>query len=434
MVCRPPAGRRGSGSLSAAGTLHAAIDGRYLRGPLPAFPRRLLAGASPAALAAETGMAVSHIVQVQQLLRGMRLLPQRAPWNPPADSTNDPHFESIFLPEVSYDPRGGGGARSVVSRRRRRLALFVFGCGAGLACARAHDPPGSGLSDGGGDVGTEASGGTGGGGAGGPGGSGGAMGGTGGATERDAGADMVLFDDFLGSSIDAVRWTVVDRISDQANGEIDCNVAANVNLSGGVLLGLSRFEDHTCGDSGLAPSLHHYTSWNMQQRTAPFLYGTIAVRAKLPGGIGVWPAIWMLGYKWQPSQAATANVPGADWPHDGWCEVDIAEFMGNARDRVNNTVHFNVPGGTHEAALPFDATTRYMVYRLQWSPGSLVWSVDAEDGAGFRTLRTVTGSASVPDVPMYLVLNAAIGGIGGGTPNPATFPQTFSVDWVRVTR
>jgi beta-glucanase (GH16 family) len=121
-------------------------------------------------------------------------------------------------------------------------------------------------------------------------------------------------------------------------------------------------------------------------------------------------------------------------PLGGWCEIDIAEFWQNARATVNNTVHFEVPGGLHIQALPFDATTRFMVYRLVWQPGSLIWSVDGEDGAGYRTLRTVTGASSVPNVPMYLVFNSAIGGIGGGTPVPSTFPQTFSVDWVRVTQ
>jgi beta-glucanase (GH16 family) len=93
-----------------------------------------------------------------------------------------------------------------------------------------------------------------------------------------------------------------------------------------------------------------------------------------------------------------------------------------------------VAGGLHLNNLPYDATSRFMVYRLQWSEGSLVWSVDAEDGAGYRTLYTVTGSSAVPNVPMYLILSAAIGGSGGGTPNPATFPQTFTVDWARITQ
>ena len=85
-------------------------------------------------------------------------------------------------------------------------------------------------------------------------------------------------------------------------------------------------------------------------------------------------------------------------------------------------------------SLPFDATTRFMVYRLQWSPGSLVWSVDAEDGKGFRELRSVSGSDNVPDVPMYLVLHMAVGGVGGGDPDPASFPQTFEVDYARITQ
>jgi len=270
-------------------------------------------------------------------------------------------------------------------------------------------------------------------------------GGAGGATPSDSGgaspgeasitpdgSGAIFFDDFSGASIDSAKWTVLDRISDQANGEINCCIPANVSVSGGFLAGLSKNEDHTCGDSQQAAVTEHYTSWQIQQKTAPFLYGTVDVRAKLPAGTGIWPAIWMLGYKWQASQPATANIPGHDWPHDGWCEIDIAEFWQNARSRVNNTVHFNVAGGLHENALPFDASTRYMVYRLEWSLNSLIWSVDGEDGAGYRTLRTVTGAGNVPDVPMYLIINAAIGGSGGGTPNPSTFPQTFSVDWVRV--
>src|SRR5262249_31533975 len=140
------------------------------------------------------------------------------------------------------------------------------------------------------------------------------------------------------------------------------------------------------------------------------------------------------GNLWQQSQPFTANVPGANWPHDGWCEVDIAEFWQNGRTNVNNTVHFNTPGGLVLANLPYNATSRFMVYRLQWSPGSMIWSVDGEDGVGYRTLRTVTGASSVPNVAMYVTINAAIGGTGGGTPDPSTFPQTFTVDWVKVTQ
>ena len=68
------------------------------------------------------------------------------------------------------------------------------------------------------------------------------------------------------------------------------------------------------------------------------------------------------------------------------------------------------------------------------SERTLIWSVDAEDGAGYRTLRTVTGAGNVPNVAMYLVLSAASGGTGGGTPNASTFPQTYTIDWVRISK
>lgn len=101
---------------------------------------------------------------------------------------------------------------------------------------------------------------------------------------------------------------------------------------------------------------------------------------------------------------------------------------------MNTTVHYNKPGGLHIQKLSFDASTRSAVYRLEWTQGALVWSVDAEDGSGFQKLYSRRGSRRVPNVPMYIIINAAIGGMGGGDPDPHTFPQTFQVDYVRVTQ
>jgi len=244
----------------------------------------------------------------------------------------------------------------------------------------------------------------------------------------------IFFDDFLGGSVDSAKWTVYDRLSDQANGELNCVIPQNVSVSGGILSGVSKFEDRVCGDSVEPPKTMHYTSWQIAQATAPFLYGTVEVRAKIPGGTGPWPCIWMLGFKWQASQPFTANTPEHNWPHDGWSEVDIAEFGGSSRTTVNNQVHFESPNvGPGFRTLPFDATTRFMVYRLQWQAGSMIWSVDAEDGKGYQTLSSLSGS-NVPNVPMYVIIHTAIGGLFGGTPNPSTFPQTFQVDWVRISQ
>jgi beta-glucanase (GH16 family) len=244
---------------------------------------------------------------------------------------------------------------------------------------------------------------------------------------------IVFFDDFLGTTLDPAKWTVFDRLSDQVNGEVNCVAPQNVSVRDGLLEIVSKSEDRVCGDTVEPAQTLHFTSGQVQQATPPFLYGTIEVRAKVPGGIGAWPAIWMLGFEWQASQPFTANTPEHQQTA-GWCEIDIAEFWQNSRTTVNNTVHLEGFGGLHLQRLPFDATTRFMVYRLQWTPKSLVWSVDAEDGKGFRKLRSVNGSRKVPNVPMYLVIHTAIGGIGGGRPDPASFPQTFAVDYARITQ
>lgn len=244
----------------------------------------------------------------------------------------------------------------------------------------------------------------------------------------------IFFDDFDGSTLDPEKWTVFDRLSDQANDEVNCLDPQNVSVSDGLLQIVSKAEDRSCGDALEPARTLHYTSGQVQQATPPFLYGTIEVRAKMPGGIGTWPVIWMLGFEWQASQPFTTNVEGHQWPKDGWAEIDIAEFLEGERNQVNTNVHYQEFGGTNLQPLPFDSTTRFMVYRLEWSPGSLVWSVDAEDGQGFRELRTVTGEDQVPDDPMYLVIHTAIGGFGGGEPDPATFPQTMQVDWARITQ
>jgi beta-glucanase (GH16 family) len=61
-----------------------------------------------------------------------------------------------------------------------------------------------------------------------------------------------------------------------------------------------------------------------------FTYGRVEARAKLPAGVGTWPAIWMLG----------ANVFQAGWPESG--ELDIMEHRGRDLDKIFGTLHYPV--------------------------------------------------------------------------------------------
>jgi beta-glucanase (GH16 family) len=253
--------------------------------------------------------------------------------------------------------------------------------------------------------------------------------------------NYILADDFPGTSISSSNWEVYDRLGDQVNNEVNAVIPANVRVSSGTLKIDSKFEDVVAGDTTTSapnPRTVHYTSGQIAQKGAPFLYGSVQVRAKIcANGTGTWPCIWMLGHAWQRSQPFTANTPEHNWPNGAWWEADIAEFMQGHRTLQNCALHFVTAnrGGSGEKSIPFAADSRFMVYRLDWTATSMTWYVDAEDGNGWVQLLQITGTAGtdIPNTPGYLIIHTAIGGAAAETPVSGTFPVTMEVDYARIT-
>src|SRR5437868_5358649 len=76
------------------------------------------------------------------------------------------------------------------------------------------------------------------------------------------------------------------------------------------------------------PEYAEYTSACVTtEKLAAWKYGRIEVRAKLPEGRGVWPAIWMLG----------TNRHSAGWPKCG--EIDIMEYVGFDQNVIHANIH-----------------------------------------------------------------------------------------------
>jgi beta-glucanase (GH16 family) len=73
-----------------------------------------------------------------------------------------------------------------------------------------------------------------------------------------------------------------------------------------------------------------------------------------------------------------------------------------------------------------DLSQDFHMYQLEWSAGSLVWKID-----GTQTCQVTD---HVPSTPMFLLINTATGGAGGGAVDNSTLPQTMSVDYVKVTQ
>lgn len=168
-----------------------------------------------------------------------------------------------------------------------------------------------------------------------------------------------------------------------------------------------------------------YTSASLQTKgKGDWLYGRVEVRAKLPAGKGMWPAIWMM---------PTGDKYGG-WPKSG--ELDIMENVGFEPKTVHFTIHteaYNHTIGTQKSGtidLP-DLKTGFHVYALEWSADKVAFSAD--DSVVFTFKNEGKGSATWPfDQPFHLKLNVAVGGSWGGAIDDAIFPQRMEVDYVRV--
>ncbi|MEQ1799675.1 MAG: glycoside hydrolase family 16 protein, partial [Lacibacter sp.] len=144
----------------------------------------------------------------------------------------------------------------------------------------------------------------------------------------------------------------------------------------------------------------------------------VEVRAKLPTGLGTWPAIWMLGN----------NISTAGWPACG--EIDIMEHIGNQQNKIYGTLHHpghsggNGDGGT--VTIP-NVSTEFHKYSLDWSAATIKISVD--DVPFF----TFNNNSSLPfNQNFFIILNVAMGGTFGGTIDPAFNSSTLEIDYVRV--
>ncbi len=155
-------------------------------------------------------------------------------------------------------------------------------------------------------------------------------------------------------------------------------------------------------------------------------YGRIEVRAKLPAGTGVWPAIWMLPTDWAYGQ----------WPQSG--EIDIMEFVGYLPDSLFGSIHterFNHLIGTQVTKGIYSSTLSrdFHVYAIEWEEDRIDFYFDDLLYQSFR--NNGEGPPSWPfDRDFHLILNIAVGGNWGGKMgvDESIWPQKMLIDYVRV--
>jgi beta-glucanase (GH16 family) len=231
-------------------------------------------------------------------------------------------------------------------------------------------------------------------------------------------ADFV--DEFTGTKIDDAKWRFDTSQNRQGwpNHELEYYDSDNAGVADGALEIVARKEHPDKPDAGG----QSYTSARMVSRKG-FGHGFYQVRAQLPCGRGMWPAIWLL-----PDRGS--------WPAMG--EIDIMEMVGWDPNVIHATLHsakFNHALKTQRGAntrVP-TACTAWHDYQLDWRPDAILIGVDGH--AYMRVANDQPGGvAAWPfNKPFQMILNLAVGGDWGGVKgvDDDALPQRMRVDYVR---
>lgn len=242
---------------------------------------------------------------------------------------------------------------------------------------------------------------------------------------------LVWSDDFSGNSLDTDKWNYELHEPGWVNNELQRYTDSIDNIyvkDGNLVIQPIKKEDAATGKTS-------YTSGRINTRgKGDFKYGKIEIRAKLPKGQGIWPAIWMM---------PTREELYGGWPKCG--EIDIMELLGNEPSKVYQTLHYSKTGidvqsQGSKTLSSGDFSDDYHVFSLEWLPDKISFYVDGKLTKTETRWYTSTDGAGIITYPapfdqeFNIILNVAVGGNWPGNPDASTdFSKAkLLVDYVKV--
>jgi beta-glucanase (GH16 family) len=232
---------------------------------------------------------------------------------------------------------------------------------------------------------------------------------------------LIWSDEFDAGSLDAAKWTHEQgdgcpNVCGWGNNELQYYQSNNTSIIEGIAMIEARVEN---------VGGRNYTSSRIITKDKfTFKYGRVDVRAALPKGQGIWPAIWMLG----------KSIGAVSWPKCG--EIDIMEMIGGAgREKtVHGTAHWDESGhkydGGHYDLSAGTFADEFHVFTIIWTETAITWYVD---DIQFHVIDITPATLSEFKEEYFLLMNVAVGGNWPGNPDGNTaFPQRMFVDYIRV--
>lgn len=234
------------------------------------------------------------------------------------------------------------------------------------------------------------------------------------------GPKLIWSDEFDGNSLDNAVWSVETDI--RVNNELQKYVDEDNYVVANGFLTITAQKVNDDKQFGSYTSARLITAGKKE-----FKYGRMEIRAKLPKGLGIWPAIWMLG--------ADVNQ-GIDWPACG--EIDIMEYVGYRPGVVQASLHCPDRNGGNSITNTLDLPTEdeFHVYGLHWTEDKIECYVDDRTQPYFTYDKPASATPGnwAFDRNFFFILNVAVGGDWGGQQgvDNGIFPASMVVDYVRV--
>jgi beta-glucanase (GH16 family) len=237
------------------------------------------------------------------------------------------------------------------------------------------------------------------------------------------GYNLVWNDEFEGSDL-SQDW--VHELGDGCpnlcgwgNNELQWYRRENIKVENGHLI-IQAKQESAGGKS--------YTSSRIKtQGRQSFKFGRVDIRASLPKGQGIWPALWMLG----------DNIDQVGWPRCG--EIDIMEMVGGNANGRDNTVHGTVHWDNNGSYANFGGSVtlnqgifndNFHVFSIIWDEEKIVWLLD---NTPYHEIDIRPAGLNEFRESFFFLFNVAVGGNWPGSPDGTTsFPQQMVVDYVRV--
>lgn len=235
------------------------------------------------------------------------------------------------------------------------------------------------------------------------------------------GMELVWSDEFSGNQLNTNFWSHEEgngcpNLCGWGNNELEYYRSQNTKVENGVL-SIEAREESFQG--------YNYTSGKIVSRNKQQVhFGRIDIRASLPEGQGIWPALWLLG----------VNHGSVGWPSCG--EIDIMEMVGGRgrENRVTGNAFWN-DNGVNDQPNGYTLNDgifadEFHVFSLIWTPEELTWYVD---DIQYHNLDIRSAEKSELRNPFYIIFNVAVGGNWPGAPdNNTVFPTRMQVDYIRA--